>query len=153
MPIRYERARLGNLPRGKVPFALRSYADRGFAGHRRAATLPLHSRVQSPSEAASLPLRRLDRVPTPRDRTPAGLPPTALGFSHSPVPPPREEGDEEKGEEGGGEKKEGAPPPHRIERTGGRPRSGAGAAKTGAAVLRGRVVRVQEARAEVAPPP
>jgi hypothetical protein len=54
---------------------------------------------------------------------------------------------------GGGEKKEGAPPPHRVERTGGRPRSGAGAAKTGAAVLRGRVVHVQEARAEVAPPP
>jgi hypothetical protein len=52
-----------------------------------------------------------------------------------------------------GWEKEGAPPPRRAERIGGRPWAGAGAAKTGAAVPRRRVVRVLETGAEEAPPP
>jgi hypothetical protein len=97
------RACLGNPPRGKDPFALRSHANRGSDGHRRAATLPLYPRVQSPSVAASFPLHRLDRVPAPRTRAPLLVSHHLLwGFSPSPVPRPREEKRE---------KRRGAPPP------------------------------------------
>jgi hypothetical protein len=81
------RARLGKPPRGKDPFALRNHSNRGFAGHRSAATSPLRPRVQSPCVTASLPLCRLDRAPTLWTRAPLlSYHHLLWGFPHSPVP-------------------------------------------------------------------
>jgi hypothetical protein len=80
MPSHCAHVHARESPKGeKDLFALHSHADRGLAGHRRAATSPLRLRVQSPCAETSLSLRRLDWVPTPRGRASAGHPPTRIG--------------------------------------------------------------------------
>jgi hypothetical protein len=71
--------------RGKDLAALRSHADRGFAAIDARPRRLSAARIQSPSAAATLPLRHLDRVPTPRGRASAGHLPTHLGFSPLPM--------------------------------------------------------------------
>jgi hypothetical protein len=102
-PSRYTRVHARKSPKGeKDPLAFQSHADRGLAGNRRATTSPLRPRVQSPCAKTSLPLRRLDRVPTPRRRASTGHPPTRIGVFPLLGSPPWKEERRGSGEREGG---------------------------------------------------
>jgi hypothetical protein len=93
-------------PKGKRPPLPPEPRHQGLRRPQRGRHVAISAHAPNPCALRHLcPCAALDPTPTPRDRAPAGLPPTALGFSHSPVPPPREE---RGGREGGeGEEEEG----------------------------------------------